>query len=374
MKKNSFISFMVLTILLFNLFFSKNAEAKTKSLYVDARSAIALDSKSKCILYERNSDLLIPIASTTKIMTSLVALKYGDLDKKIEISDKAANIHGSQVGYKKGEMITLRELLYGLMLRSGNDAAIAIAEGISGSVEKFCELMNEYAIELGALNSNFESPHGLDSQCHYSTAYDLALITAKAKENDVFNKIVSAKDVEASEYGFTRSYHNINKILYQIPNANGVKTGYTGGAGKCLVTSIKEKNNDIIIVVLNSPKRWNETKKIYDYVKDNYEFRKIITKGEVVDNIVYDEDKKINLAAQDNIIIPVAKEENIKTKIIKTSNLPSEIKPEMALGRLCVYKDENLVSTCILKSDNNKTIRKNKNIIKIIKNILNSKE
>ena len=237
---------------------------------VNARAAIVMDSKSKKVLYEKNAEELIPIASTTKIMTALVAIKYGDLDKKVTISKKATSIRGSTVGYRAGENITIRELLYGLMLRSGNDAAIALAEGISGDIPSYLKLMNEYALVLGAFNTHFESPHGLDSQNHYCTAYDLAIITAKAKENAIFNKIVASKVVDGRAEGFTRSYNNINKILYLIPEANGVKTGFTGGAGKCLVSSINIKGHDVIFVVLNCTGRWEETKKLYKSVTEYY--------------------------------------------------------------------------------------------------------
>jgi D-alanyl-D-alanine carboxypeptidase len=137
-----------------------NKNSASKNINVSARCAVALDSKSKIVLYEKNAYELVPMASTTKIMTSLIALKYGDLDRKIEISSKAASMRGSVVGFKKGEQISLKELIYGLMLRSGNDAAIAIAEGISGSVEEFAKLMNEYAGEVGVINTHFETPHG----------------------------------------------------------------------------------------------------------------------------------------------------------------------------------------------------------------------
>lgn len=355
MKKNQVTSMFlciitILSILKTNVF--------AKPMYIDARSAIAIDTKSKCVLYEKNSEKLIPIASTTKIMTTLVTLKYGNLDKKVEISGKAANIHGSQVGYKKGEVVTLRELLYGLMLRSGNDAAIAIAEGMSGSVDEFLKLMNEYAREIGTTNTHFESPHGLDSQYHYSTAYDLALITCKAKENELFNKIVGVKDVDAKENNFTRSYHNINKILYQIPGANGVKTGYTGNAGKCLVTSVDMGGEDIIIVVLNCNKRWNETKKIYEYVKDNYEFKKIVSKGQIVGEFEYCEDKKVNLVSGDDIIIPFKKGENYETKVIKPKKIQWNLKKGEDLGKFSVYKDEKIIFTTPLKCNKEVKIKK----------------
>lgn len=367
--KNKQITSICLIVIILLISWCNTAEAVNKNIYVDARSAIAIDSKTKCVLFEKNSEMLIPIASTTKIMTTLVALKYGELDKKVEISDRAANIHGSQVGYKKGEIVSIKELLYGLMLKSGNDAAIAIAEGISGSVDEFLKLMNDYAVQIGAINSHFESPHGLDSQYHYSTAYDLALITAVAKENEMFNKIVSVKEVDAGEYGFTRSYYNINKILHQIPGANGVKTGYTGNAGKCLVSSVADKDTDIIIVVLNCTKRWNETKKIYDYVKQKYNFKKVVSRDEVVDTITYNEDLKANLVCDEDIVIPLGKDESYEMKIIYPKEAPKFIAKGSNYGKVCIYKNGNLILSKSLK--NKEEIKaKTKSIKDFIRNYL----
>lgn len=244
------------------------AVTKPKKLYVAARNAVAIDSNTKKVLYEKGAMDKVPMASTTKIITASVALASGDLDRKLVVSKNAASIRGSKVGLKAGQEVTLRELVYGLMMVSGNDAAITIAEGLGGSIENFCGLMNAYARSIGLLECNFESPHGLDSRKHYSTAYDLALAAAKAMEIPEFEKIVSAKGINKSEYNFSRDYNNINKILYKIPNANGVKTGYTGQAGKCLVSSIKQKDRNVIIVVLNCSDRWNVTEKIYNEVKD----------------------------------------------------------------------------------------------------------
>ncbi len=185
----------------------------------------AIDKDTGIVLFEKSANEIVPIASTTKIMTTLVALKYGDLDRKIEISENADKIRGSTVGYRKGEKITLRELLYGLMLRSGNDAAIAIAEGIAGSVEGFSKLMNEYASEIGLLNSHFITPHGLDKDEHYSTAYDLALATATAKKYELFNKIVSSKDVKKKNIVYKR-LHNINKYFGRYQRQMELKQVY----------------------------------------------------------------------------------------------------------------------------------------------------
>ena len=243
------------------------------SIRVSARNAIALDSKTKQVLFEQNADEIVPMASTTKILTALVAITHGDLDREVTISKNAASIRGSKVGYVAGEKIKLRELLYGLMYKSGNDAAIAIAEDIGGSIEGFAKIMNDYAISLGLINSHFESPHGLDSPKHYTCAYDLALLTTKAMESDLFCQICGTKTIGKDTLNFTRDYNNINKILYKIPEANGVKTGYTGQAGKCLVSSVKHEGRNIIIVVLNCSDRWNVTEKIYKYVSDNYCFK-----------------------------------------------------------------------------------------------------
>lgn len=251
-----------------NISYSYNEKSENKNLRVNARCAIALDKESHQVLYEQNAYEIVPMASTTKILTSLIAIEQDDLNAPVTISKKASSIRGSKVGYKENEVITLKELIFGLMFKSGNDAAIAIAEHIGGSVEGFAEIMNHYARGIGILDSHFESPHGLDSSEHYSSAYDLALLTCKGMDYDLFREVVGSKSISKYKYNFTRDYNNINKILWKIPGANGVKTGYTGQAGKCLVSSVNNNNKDIIIVVLNCPDRWNVTDKIYQHVQE----------------------------------------------------------------------------------------------------------
>ncbi|OOM09133.1 D-alanyl-D-alanine carboxypeptidase family protein [Clostridium saccharobutylicum] len=264
-----------ITIILLSFIFAQilciNVSADTK-FRVNARCAIAMDKESGTVLFEQNAYELVPMASTTKILTALIAIEQGNLDRKLTISKKAASIRGSTVGYKANEEITLRELIYGLMFRSGNDAAIAIAEGLGGSVEGFSEIMNHYARGIGILDSHFESPHGLDSSEHYSSAYDLAILTSKGMDYDLFREVVGSKEISKDKYNFTRDYNNINKILWKIPGANGVKTGSTGQAGKCLVSSVNKNGKDIIIVVLNCPDRWNVTDKIYKHVSETVAF------------------------------------------------------------------------------------------------------
>lgn len=328
-----------------------------ENLNVNAVTAIAMDSESKTILFEKNSRMIVPMASTTKIMTALVALKYGKLDKKITISKNAASIRGSKVGYKAGEVIAMKELLYGLMFRSGNDAAIAIAEDLGKDIKGFSKLMNEYALEIGAVNSHFETPHGLDSENHYSTAYDLALITSKAKENKLFNEIVSSKDIKAETLGFTRDYHNINKILYQIPGANGVKTGSTGKAGKCLVTSVNMNGHDVIFVVLNCTPRWKETTKMYKYVSDKFSYKKLYSKNQVINEVKLPMGK-LQLTVSKDIVLPLENNKNYEVKMRIPKNVEVNIKKGDIMGEIQVFNENKEVYVAPLEAKNSIGIKR----------------
>jgi D-alanyl-D-alanine carboxypeptidase len=324
---------------------------KTENLSINARAYIALDVNSKSVLVENNSEIIMPMASTTKILTALVALKYGDLDKKIEISKRSAGIQGSTVGYSKGEEISLLELIYGLMLRSGNDAAIAIAEGISGSVEEFVKVMNEYALNLGLIDTHFYSPHGLDNEEHYTTAYDMALITSEAKKSDIFNRIVRSKQVDGKAYGFSRSYNNINKILWLMPFADGVKTGYTGQAGKCLVTSADFKGHEIVIVVFNAPERWKETIKIFNYIEKNFEYKKLFSKGDIIAHGPKI-DPKISLQCKNDIFLPIKNGDDFEAKIIIPKEIKAGINKGDNVGRICILNKDKIVYSDNLAAGN----------------------
>lgn len=261
---------MFVLIIINFLLLSSFETKKAINIAEDTYAAISIDQDSGEIIYEKNCHKQIPMASTTKIMTALVAISYGNLEEKAVISQNAASVRGCTIGYKKGEEITVFELLHGLMLQSGNDAAIAIAEHIGGSVQGFAKIMNEYASSLGVIGASFESPHGLDSQNHFSSAYDLAMLTREAMKNEIFSTLVSTKSVIAEKSNFTRNYNNINKILYLVPEATGVKTGFTGLAGRCLVSAFDVKGKKLIIVTLNSPsseKRWHDTIEILNYSK-----------------------------------------------------------------------------------------------------------
>lgn len=357
MKKNIYKSFTLISIIILNLLFnvaSVYGKGINKNIHVSARSAIAIDKETGVVLYEKNAYEIIPMASTTKIITALVAINYGNLDKEFIISKRADKIHGSTIKYKEGEKVTLRELLYGLMFKSGNDAAIAIAEGISGSVEEFLKLMNEEALRLGATNTHFESPHGLDSDNHYTTAYDLALITAAAKRNKTFNDIVKSKEITKGKHGFTRSYNNINKLLYSIPDCTGVKTGYTGNAGKCLVSSFNIKDSEIIVVTLNCSARWQESKKIYEYVKENFKESTLKNKGEIVGEVKDKQGNIVPLYVNEEIKLPIKNGENFNCKLeINDFNLKDKnIHKNSFIGQLKILKgDKEIYSYPVFNKD-----------------------
>ncbi|SHJ64301.1 D-alanyl-D-alanine carboxypeptidase [Hathewaya proteolytica DSM 3090] len=350
-KTNMFSAMFILCTLTTTMILGNfTAYAQTKDLRVDARAAIAMDVESGMVLYEKSSYDVIPMASTTKIMTALVALRHGELDKKITISKRAASIGGSTVKYRYNEEITLRELLHGLMFKSGNDAAIAIAEGVGGTVEEFVNMMNEEAVNMGLLNSHFETPHGLDKPMHYTTAYDLARMTCIAKQNDFFNKLVKTKLVTRGQNNFTRDYNNINKLLYSNPVCTGVKTGYTAQAGKCLVSSFKINNREIVVVTLNCTERWNESSKIYDYVKSNYKYDKIVTKGEKVSSLKDINNNTIDLCSNETITMPLNSKSNYeKVVVINEKNLKDvDVKAGTIIGVYKILKDKNEICSCYI--------------------------
>ncbi len=241
------------------------------ALDLSASSAVIMETETGEILYEKNADEKRGMASTTKIMTALVALEKGNTEDIVEISSHSANVEGSSMYLKEGEKITLENLVYGLMLVSGNDSATAIAEHISGNEEKFASLMNKKAREIGALNTNFTNPHGLSDEKHYTTAKDLAKITAYALGNKSFSKIVktSSKTISRETLGKT-TLVNHNKLLKSEKNCIGVKTGFTKATGRCLVTAWEKDNMRIICVTLNAGDDWNDHRKMKDFVFESY--------------------------------------------------------------------------------------------------------
>ena len=280
----------------------------------NSRRYIVYDRISKSMIIGKNEDVKSAMASTTKIMTTIVILEKADLNEKVTVSAKAGGTGGSRLGLKRGDKASVRDLLYGLMLRSGNDAAVALAEHVGGSVKGFAELMNEKAIELGLTNTHFVTPHGLDDANHYTTALELAKLTDYAMNNETFAKIVGTKSTTIYINNQSRQINNTNELLGVLNGVVGVKTGFTNNAGRCLVTETKRNNIDIITIVLGADTKKDRTKDSVNLIE--YTFSKY---------------KMYNLEEQ--IIKEFNKWKNINEKRIliingKTSN------PKLALGAI----------------------------------------
>ena len=280
----------------------------------NSRRYIVYDRISKSMIIGKNEDVKSAMASTTKIMTTIVILEKADLNEKVTVSAKAGGTGGSRLGLKRGDKASVRDLLYGLMLRSGNDAAVALAEHVGGSVKGFTELMNEKAIELGLTNTHFVTPHGLDDANHYTTALELAKLTDYAMDNETFAKIVGTKSTTIYINNQPRQINNTNELLGVLNGVVGVKTGFTNNAGRCLVTETKRNNMDIITIVLGADTKKDRTKDSVNLIE--YTFLKY---------------KMYNL--EERIIEEFNKWKNINEKRIliikgKTSN------PKLALGAI----------------------------------------
>lgn len=321
---------------------------------IEAGAAIVMDMKSGRVLYEKNAHARKAIASTTKIMTAIVALERGNLEDKVKVSKRAANIGGSTINLKEGEEWTLKELLYGLMLRSGNDAAIAIAEHIGGSVEGFAALMNEKARELGLKNTQFKTPHGLDTPGHYSTAYELAQLTRYALNNPIISQIVGTQNISVKG----RSFYTTNEMLGAYPGADGVKTGYTGQAGRCLVTSATRNNMRLISVVLNCSSRTVRAKNsraILDYAFNNYRLTKLLDESDNITEIQVSKGKAENVSVvpEKGIEMPLTEEEKSKMEMnvcLYYDKLNAPVLSDFEVGYVEFTANGNTIAKVALKT------------------------
>ena len=283
------------------VFFPVRAEA------VSARRAYVLDTVSGRVLYEKNADEQSLIASTTKIMTALIVCEQCNVLDRMRIPKEAVGIEGSSMYLKEGEILTLQELLYGLMLSSGNDAAVALSIYCGGTVEGFAGLMNDKARILGLRNTHFENPHGLDSPGHYSTARDLAVLAAYAMENPIFAKTVSAKQVKVGQ----RCLTNHNKLLWRLEGADGVKTGFTKAAGRILVSSAARQGRRIVAVTLDDPCDWQDHALLLEEGFSRFAERKIVAADAYVGTleVLGGEACRVEVRAAEDFSYPLAEEE-----------------------------------------------------------------
>lgn len=275
---------------------------------VSAKHAYVLDTVSGRVLFEKASEEQSLIASTTKIMTALIVCEQCNVLDRMRIPKEAVGIEGSSMYLKEGEVLTLQELLYGLMLSSGNDAAVALAIYCGGTVEGFAGLMNDKARILGLSNTHFENPHGLDSPGHYSTARDLAVLAAYAMENPIFAKTVSAKQVKVGQRYLT----NHNKLLWRVEGADGVKTGYTKAAGRILVSSAARQGRRIVAVTIDDPSDWQDHAALLEEGFSRFVQRKIISAGVQVGTleVLGGEGCRVEVRAAEDFSYALAEDEN----------------------------------------------------------------
>ncbi len=254
---------------------SDNENASETMAVQQARGGVLIEQSTRRVLLNENMNARCFPASTTKVLTALVVLNNVPLNRVVTVPKVAEGVEGSSIYLRAGQKITVEHLLYGLMLRSGNDSAVALAVETAGSIEKFALMMNETAKMLGANNSHFVNPHGLHDDDHYTTAYDLALITASAYSNSDFVRIVSSKKAKIEIDGQASYIGNKNKLLTLYEGANGVKTGYTKKSGRCLVGGAYKNGMQLITVVLNYNDMWNDTIRMLNYGFENYEMKSV---------------------------------------------------------------------------------------------------
>ena len=258
------------------------AASNAQEVNTSAKACVIIDEATGRILLEHNAEAPLPMASTTKVMTALLALEQGDLTAPVTCSRNAFGVPGTSIYLSQGETLTLEQMLYGLLLASGNDAAVAIAEHIGGSTEDFCRMMTARAAELGCTNTVFLTPHGLPCDGHHTTAHDLALIAREAMTHETFRSIVSTQRAKIpwEGRGYDRVLNNKNKLLSTYEGATGIKTGYTKAAGRCLVFGAERDGMRIIGVVLNCYDWFNEASRLMDIAFAQYESVTLINAGE----------------------------------------------------------------------------------------------
>lgn len=325
-----------------------------KEPVINATAAVVIDMDSGRIMYEKNANSKKAIASTTKIMTAIVALENGNLEDIVTVSKRAASVNGSTINLKEGEKIKLGELMYGMMLNSGNDSAIAVAEHVGGTVENFISMMNRKAADLGLKNTSFKTPHGLDVDGHYSTAYELAQISRYALKNPKFAEICCKKTAIISG----RSLYNTNEMLGMYKGVDGVKTGYTGQAGRCLVCSATRENFKVISVILGCPTRNSRadgSRKILDYAFNNYKQYTLLQKDENLKQIpvIKGKEQYVSLKPENEIKYPLTSKEieNLKTEILIPDKLEAPILKDANVGSISFSINGNIIAKANIKTE-----------------------
>jgi len=308
---------------------------------ISAQKAILMDAETGRVIYEKDADSRSLIASTTKIMTALVVCEQCNVLDRMRIPKEAVGIEGSSMYLKEGEVLTVQELLYGLMLHSGNDAAVALAIYCGGTVEGFVQLMNDKAYRLGLTGTNFENPNGLDSPGHYSTARDLAVLTAYAMQNPIFAQTVSTKSVRVGE----RSLQNHNKLLWRVDGADGVKTGYTKAAGRILVSSAQRDGRRLICVTINDGNDWADHQLLLEDGFGRYENKTIVRAGDILGQraVVSGDAQSVQLIAAEDFSFALTQQEQPKILLSGAEFDYAPVVQGENAGYAYILLDENVI-------------------------------
>ncbi len=332
---------------------------------ISARSCILIEASTGRILYEKDAHSKMPMASTTKIMTGLLAIESGKLDDIISVSKGAVSVEGSSVYLTENEKISIKELVYALMLESANDAAAALAISLCGSVESFAGKMNQKAAELGLSDTSFANPHGLDNENHYTTAYDLARLSAYALENEQFREIVSThKKVLSDENGSKKRYlTNHNRLLRSYDGIIGVKTGFTKKSGRCLVSAAERDGVRLVCVTLNAPDDWNDHKMLLDYGFSKLECVIDLKAGEYSDfaSVTGGEYDLVSCENGQSVRVVLEKDHGKITRTVELRRFYfAPVKDGDVIGRLVWYCDGSVIASTDIVATSNVNAAKGK--------------
>lgn len=372
--------FLLIQLSLQNISFANN-ENKEKNPILNSRRYIIFDRLSKRALYGKDIDKETAMASTTKIMTAIIVLENcNNLKEEFTIPEKVSHVQGSTLGLKKDDKITLNDLLYGLLLRSGNDCAVALSIAIAENTENFMSLMNKKAKDLGLTKTHFVTPHGLDDPNHYTTPYELALITDYALKNEKFAKIVKTVNYTIQINNVPKEIKNTNEVLCNnVEGVYGVKTGFTNNAGRCLVTSVKRNNLDFIIIVLAADSRKyraEDTVKLINYAFKNYRYENLETEiTEEFNNWQYINLERITVNKAQNKLrvvlgnykiksLATNKDITFETNAISYKEAP--IQKNEKVGNIIVKNGEEIIETIDILAANNVERRSIKDYYKML--------
>ena len=297
---------------------------------LSAESAVLIEANGGNILCEKNAHSRMAMASTTKIMTALIAAEKGDLERVVSVSADAVGVEGSSIYLYAGERITLGDLLSAMLLESANDAAAAIAIEIGGSIDGFCDMMNEKAAELGLTDTHFMNPHGLFDEEHYTTAYELAIIAREAMKNEVIKKTVSTRKLIIKPVeGNVRALYNHNKMLAMYEGANGIKTGFTKKSGRCLIGSAERDGLLLISVTLNAPDDWSDHRALFDFGFENFVSLKLAYKKKTcyMQDVMGGVEQALPLFYRDDVFVTIEKSSAERVKMVVETFNRYEIAP-----------------------------------------------